>query len=180
MFTELLKPLVKPRSRRAKSLGALAALPGFSECMARLSRKKFCELPRRAPRFPWSTIRWARPPTLVILPARFVTWSSKMRVGWSTSPTRASVPGSISPARFSRNLAATPFRFFPFRPTRPLDPLADRTIPYCLRQACTHSEFALVPGKKHCVVFLKKKPHRSRRRKTYSALARTRFFEASE
>src|SRR6266478_3603679 len=93
-----------------------------------------------------------------------------MRVASSTSPTRASVPGSISPARFSPNLAARPLRCFPFRPTRPLDPLADRIIPYCLRRACTHSEFALVPGKKHCGAFLTKKP-RSQPRKSHSALA---------
>src|SRR5258705_2691913 len=170
MFTELLKQQVKPLSARARSLGALAALRGCSECMEVLSGKRCSARPKRARSFPWSAIRSARLPTPAILLASFVPCCRGMRGVLFTSRTRGSVPGAISRVRFLPNPAANPFRFFPLPLTRPLDLLAARIIRYCLRPVCTHSEFVPVPGKKHCARFSKKKAH-SQYRKSDPTLA---------
>jgi len=95
--------------------------------------------------------------------------------GLSTSPTRGSVPGSISPARFSRNLAATPFRFFPFRPTgaRP----ARRPNYSVLSPASLHAfGIRTRPWQEALQSFLKEKPRIQRRNPIVRLLPR--FFVA--
>src|SRR6266567_5961386 len=73
-----------------------------------------------------------------------------MLVGSSTSPTKESVPGSISLAKFLLGPVAALFPLFPSRPIRPPVPRDAQVIPCCLRPACTLLGFALVHGKMRC------------------------------
>jgi hypothetical protein len=73
-----------------------------------------------------------------------------MLVGSSTSPTKESVPGLISLAKFLLGPVAALFPLFPSRPIRPPVPRDAQIIPCCLRPACTLTAFVVVPGKKRC------------------------------
>lgn len=79
-----------------------------------------------------------------------------MRVELYTSQMREFVPGLISLARFLFSQAAVRCPFIPSPLINPPGPLAARTIPFSLRQACTPLEFAHVTGKKRLPRFLLK------------------------